>query len=187
MFSRIDFSVRSHFQLFCLLMDSWEFRMFNRSHNNFEFGKLLKHLCYAHVLVHSSNAIFNILKSCVAFFTNFMQHLMQTCCYIKSAILKVHQICKWNRILLHLPWHYSILTHTTCLFQAGNDFANSTLFTSNERSLYHQHWCYLKISAETNHTTFLDNITYCEFTLHYFRMFCVWVNTLGQYIMLLVY
>jgi len=159
--------------------------MFNRSHNNFEFGKLLEHFCYAHI--HSSNAIFNILKSCVAFFTNFMHHLMQTCCYIESAILKVYQNCKWNSILLHLPWHYSTITHNTCLFQAGNDLANSTLFSSNERSLCHQQWCYLKVSAETNHTTCLDSIMCCEFTFPYFRMFCVWVNTMKQYIMLLVY
>ena len=130
MFSRAGFSIRSHFQLFCLLMDSWEFRIFKRSHNNFEIRKLLKHLCCAHV--HSSNAIFNILKSCVAFFTNFMQHLMQTCCYIKSAILKIHQNCKWNSILLHLPWYYSTVTHTTCLFQAGNDLENSTVHLMKE-------------------------------------------------------
>jgi hypothetical protein len=116
-----------------------------------------------------------------------MQHLMQTCCYIKSAILKVHQSCKWNSILLHLPWHYSTVTHTTCLFQAGNDLTNSTLFTSNERSLYHQQWCYLKVSPETNHTTFLDTIyVLCIYTPLFQNVLCL-VNTLGQYIMLLVY
>lgn len=97
--------------------------------------------CVIHVSTHSSNAILNILKSCVEFFTNNQQHLMQTYCYFKSVILLAHQNCKWNSILLHLTWHYSTVTHTTFLFQTGNDHGNSTLFTSNERSLcYQQQW-----------------------------------------------
>jgi len=176
MFSRTGFSVRSHFQLVCLLMDSLEIRMFNRSHNNFEFGTLLKRLCYAHI--HSSNAIFNILKSCVAFFHQFHATL--------DADMLLYQVCHFEGSP-ELQMEQHTLASTMTLLNSHTNHMLIPSWTwhcefhsiSNERSLYHQQWCYLKVSPENNHTTFLDTIMCCEFTLHYFRMFCVWVNTQG--------
>jgi hypothetical protein len=87
-------------------------------------------------------------------FNQFPATLDAACCYLKSAILLVHQNYKWNSVFLHLTWHFASWKWP-CKFHS----------ISSERSLCYQQWCCLVVSPETDHTTFLESIRCCEITL----------------------
>lgn len=111
MISRTGFSVRSHFQLFCLLMDSWEFRMFNSQQFWIRQTTWTLVLCTYTLF----KCYFQHFEKLCSIFHQFHATLDADMLFNKSAILKVYQNCKWNSILLHLLWRYSTVTHNHML------------------------------------------------------------------------